>query len=77
MTRTEANTIAEDSVRDLPALIPVPQVAELLGVTGRTIRRWASVGRIVVLKTARGRGARALVPRESLRRFLVELAESA
>jgi len=75
MTTSEAQQIAEDAVRDLPGLIPVPRAAELLGVTPRTLRRWASVGRIVVLKTARGRGARALVPRESLRRFLVDLAE--
>jgi hypothetical protein len=44
--------------------------AELLCLTDRTLRRWASTGRIKVLKTARGGSGRVLVPKAELERIL-------
>ena len=60
-------------VKDLPQLVPARQTATFLGVTDRTIRRWAATGRIRVMKTAAGGSGRVLVPRPEIERILEEM----
>jgi excisionase family DNA binding protein len=64
----------EDMVADLPKLVPVQVAADLLSVTTRTLRTWASDGRLRVFKTARGGSGRVLVPRAELVRVLSGMA---
>ena len=60
-------------VKDLPPLVPAKAAAAFLGVTTRTLRRWASTGRIRVMKTAAGGSGRVLVPRSEIERILEEM----
>jgi len=48
------------------------QIAELLGVSVDTVRRWCDDGR---LKTTRSRGGHRLVPGRDLARYLTERAD--
>ncbi len=57
-------------VEGLPALVPAQRAAEFLGVSTRTLRTWATRGRIRVLRTAKGGSGRVLVPRAELERVL-------
>ncbi len=71
---SETDPLIEDMVADLPKLVPVQVAAELFCVSTRTLRTWASDGRLRVFKTARGGSGRVLVPRVELVRVLTGMA---
>ena len=50
----------------------IGQVAELLGVSVDTVRRWADAGRLAVVyfPAGEGEGEQPRIPRESFDRFL-------
>ena len=66
----------EEMVRGLPVLVPLKAAGEFLGVTDRTIRRWAAGGRIRVLKTSAGGSGRVLLPRAEIVRILKEMSQN-
>lgn len=55
----------------LPLLVPEEELATLLHVSQRTLRRWAVKGRIHRLRTARGGAGRVLIPRGEVARLLL------
>ncbi len=76
VTPTTPEEIAHAAVAELPPLIPLKQASELLAVSDRTIRRWASIGRLSVLRTTRARGGKVLIPRFQLERLLAQMVET-
>lgn len=65
-----------EAVADLPAVVPVGQAADFLNVTERTLRRWASVGKIRVLRTApKGSGGKVSVLRSEVARVLAGMVD--
>jgi molybdopterin-binding protein len=65
-------TTADDAHRPGLRGYRMGQVAELLGVSVDTVRRWADSGRLV---TGRNQGGQRLVDGVELARFMAELAE--
>lgn len=59
--------------QDLPPFASVKEVADLLRIHARTVRRWIDSGRLAVLRTAH-RNGRIIVPRGSLLNLIDELA---
>jgi excisionase family DNA binding protein len=55
-----------DRFGDLAAWIPAARLAELLGVSVRTVRRWRSEGRIRGVRTANAGSGRLLLDRDSV-----------
>ena len=66
----------EEMVAELPVLVPLKVGADFIGVTDRTIRRWAASGRIKVLKTSSGGSGRVLIPRMEIVRILEQMMEA-
>lgn len=46
--------IVQSSHTDLDVLIPIGEVAKLLGVTVQTVRRWDKDGRLAAVRTPAG-----------------------
>ncbi len=71
----DLEAVIEDVTGDLPRLVPVKHAAERLGLHPSTIRRWGRQGKIVVVKTAKGRAAgKVFVPRVEIVRLLRSMA---
>lgn len=68
------NTIpawVEDAVRDLPGLLDTDAAAAFLGVSTRTLARWARNGRLAVVRLTPGPGSgRVRVARAEVARLL-------
>lgn len=67
----------EDAVRDLPGLLDTDAAAEFLGVTTRTLARWARSGRLAVVRLTPGPGTgRVRIPRAEIARLLADAASA-
>lgn len=62
----------EASLREYPAMLSTDQVAEVVGVSSRTVRTWLASGEIKAVKLSQGRTGRVRVPRAALVAFLAE-----
>lgn len=62
------------AVADLPALVPLEQLAGFLHVNVRTVRRWMREGKIRAYRTSPCGSGRVLVARAEVTRLLSELA---
>ena len=54
---------------DLDSFLSVREVAHLLHLSPRTVRRWVRSGRLEAVRTSMVKG-RIVIPRASLKRFL-------
>lgn len=64
----------ELAASDLPPVIPWKKVADLAGVSLKSLARWRDEGRLRVLKTAAGGSGRVLVARTEVARLLAALS---
>lgn len=65
-----------EAVADLPAVVPVARAAVFLNLSERSLRRWASTGKIRVLRTApKGSGGKVAVLRSEVARVLAGMIE--
>ena len=58
------------AIADLPKFLTVAEVASVLRVDPRTVRRWIAEGRMSSYRTHPGRTGRVLVARDAVGRFL-------
>ena len=65
---------AHDAVRDLRPLMSLEEVADALGVSKRTVGRYAAGGALKTIRLAEGGSGRVRVARATLARFLAERA---
>lgn len=63
---------AERDEDALPLLMIIAEVADVLRVTERTVRRWEAEGRLRSLKLTPGRGGRRVYARTEVLRFVAE-----
>lgn len=75
MTRstTPIPTWAAETAAHLPPLATPREVAELLRIAPRTLKRWRSRGKIRAVRTGVGGSARVLFARTEVARLLAEL----
>ncbi len=67
----------EDAIRDLPGLVSTDAAAEFLGVSTRTLARWARTGRLRTVRLTPGPGSgRVRVPRAELARLIAEASSA-
>lgn len=75
MTRaTPAPAWLEDVLKDAPPILTITEAAKLTRLSTRTLRRFASTGRLSVLKAAGG-SARVLVARAAVAELLRGMAD--
>ncbi len=65
--------VAKDVVKDLPTLVSTKIAAEVLGIHLRTLQRWIRDEKLRVLRTARGRAGKCMVPRSELLRLIASM----
>ena len=63
-------TMTNTQCKRVDAYLSVAQIADLLKISERTVRRWIWAGRLPAIRTSPGPSGHVRIPQESLERFL-------
>jgi excisionase family DNA binding protein len=74
LTNTNQPAWIDDTIRDLPTLLLVPEAAGVLRMSTRSVRRLMADGSLRSHRARQAGSARALIPRTEIARYLSTLA---
>ncbi|MEO7037656.1 MAG: helix-turn-helix domain-containing protein [Polyangiaceae bacterium] len=71
-----APTCVDDAIAHLKPFVTAPEAADVLRISKRTLYRLVAAGRLQAIRHSEAGGARLLIPRASIERYLRALEAS-